>query len=161
MVKKRMTSDIEKYLINENRSIKDALMKIDVNHCGIIFSCNDDGKVLGLATDGDIRRAIIKGIKLEKANDLTFDSPDNDLFPCLNLAYQAFSMGMASTIILNAANEVAVDAFLKKIIPFTEIPALINSALQSWAPNKPSNIEDVLAIDSEMRIKTMSLIANR
>ena len=103
----------------------------------------------------------IKGIKLEKANDLTFDSPDNDLFPCLNLAYQAFSMGMASTIILNAANEVAVDAFLKKIIPFTEIPTLINSALQSWAPNKPSNIEDVLAIDSEMRIKTMSLIANR
>jgi 1-deoxy-D-xylulose-5-phosphate reductoisomerase len=103
----------------------------------------------------------IEGIKLEEANDLTFDSPDNDLFPCLNLAYQAFSMGMASTIILNAANEVAVDAFLKKIIPFTEIPALINSALQSWAPNKPSNIEDVLAIDSEMRIKTMSLIAKR
>jgi D-glycero-alpha-D-manno-heptose-7-phosphate kinase len=65
MVKKRMTSDIEKYLINENRSIKDALMKIDANHCGIIFSCNDDGKVLGIATDGDIRRAIIKGIKPE------------------------------------------------------------------------------------------------
>ena len=60
-----MTSDIEKYLINENRSIKDALMKVDANHYGFIFSCNDDGKVLGIATDGDIRRAIIKGIKSE------------------------------------------------------------------------------------------------
>jgi len=60
-----MCSDVEKYLINENRSIKDALIKIDANHCGIIFSCNDDEKVIGLATDGDIRRAIIKGIKLE------------------------------------------------------------------------------------------------
>ena len=60
-----MTSDIEKYLINENRPIKDALMKVDENHYGFIFSCNDEGKVVGLATDGDIRRGMIKGIKLD------------------------------------------------------------------------------------------------
>lgn len=60
-----MTSDIEKYLINENRPIKDALIKVDENHYGFIFSCNDEGKVVGLATDGDIRRGIIKGIKLD------------------------------------------------------------------------------------------------
>ena len=60
-----MTSDIEKYLINENRPIKDVLMKVDENHYGFIFSCNDEGKVVGLATDGDIRRGMIKGIKLD------------------------------------------------------------------------------------------------
>ncbi|MDG2252019.1 MAG: 1-deoxy-D-xylulose-5-phosphate reductoisomerase [Methylophilaceae bacterium] len=101
----------------------------------------------------------IEGIRLEEAKDLTFERPDNNLFPCLDLAYQAFSLGMASTIILNAVNEVAVEAFLKKIIPFTEIPNLIDSALQSWAPRNPSSIEDILDIDSEIRTKAMSLIS--
>jgi 1-deoxy-D-xylulose-5-phosphate reductoisomerase len=101
----------------------------------------------------------IEGIKLEEANDLTFNKPDNDLFPCLDLAYQAFSSGTASTIILNAANEVAVEAFLKKNITFTEIPTLINLSLQSWSPKSPDNIEDILAIDTEARIRTQSLIS--
>tara|TARA_B110000261_G_C12945984_1_gene302439 strand:+ start:1 stop:759 length:759 start_codon:yes stop_codon:yes gene_type:complete len=100
----------------------------------------------------------VEGIKLEEAKDLTFESPDNNLFPCLKLAYQAFSSGMASTIILNAANEVAVDAFLRKIIPFIEIPILIDSVLQSWVPKNPNNIDDILSIDTEARIKAQSLI---
>ena len=100
----------------------------------------------------------VKGIKLEESDDLTFESPDNNLFPCLDLAYQAFSKGMATTIILNAANEIAVEAFLNKIIPFTKIPILINLALESWSPKNPDNIEDILAIDSEARIKAHSLL---
>jgi len=101
----------------------------------------------------------VGGIKLEEANDLTFDIPDNNLFPCLDLAYQAFSKGLTSTIILNAANEVAVEAFLNKIIPFTKIPTLIDLALQSWSPKNPDNIEDILAIDSEARIKVRSIVS--
>ncbi len=100
----------------------------------------------------------VEGIKLDEANDLTFNKPNNKSFPCLDLAYQAFSMGMASTIILNAANEVAVEAFLKKIIPFTQIPIIIDSALHSWRPKNPSNIDDILAIDAEIRIKAKSLL---
>ena len=60
-----MNSDVEKYLINENSSIRDALIKVEKNHYGFIFSCNDDGKVIGLATDGDMRRGMIKGLKLD------------------------------------------------------------------------------------------------
>jgi D-glycero-alpha-D-manno-heptose-7-phosphate kinase len=60
-----MISDVEKYLINEKMSIKDALIKVDENHFGFILSCNDEGRVLGLATDGDIRRGMIKGIKID------------------------------------------------------------------------------------------------
>ena len=101
----------------------------------------------------------VEGIKLEESDDLTFESPDNNLFPCLDLAYQAFSKGMATTIILNAANEIAVEAFLNKIIPFTKIPILINLALESWSPKNPDNIEDILAIDSEARIKAHSLLS--
>ena len=100
----------------------------------------------------------IEGIKLEEAEDLTFESPTNNLFPCLDLAYEAFSSGMASTIILNAVNEVAVDAFLKKIITFTEIPIIIDSVLRSWSPKTPNNIDDILAIDNEARIKAQTFM---
>ena len=101
----------------------------------------------------------IGGIKLEETNGLTFDKPDNNLFPCLDLAYKAFSSGMASTIILNAVNEVAVEAFIKEAISFTEIPCLIESVLQSWSPNNPNNIEDIISIDSEARNKAERLVS--
>ena len=65
---------------------------------------------------------------------------------------------IAAPTILNAANEVAVEAFLKKIIPFTQIPIIIDSALHSWRPKNPSNIDDILAIDAEIRIKAKSLL---
>ena len=103
----------------------------------------------------------VEGIKLEEEGDLTFERLDNNLFPCLDLAYQALSSGMASTIILNAANEVAVEAFLKKIIPFIEIPVLIDLLLQSWSPKNPDNIEDILAIDAQARVKVESLMSKR
>ena len=103
----------------------------------------------------------VEGIKLEEESDLTFERLDNNLFPCLDLAYQALSSGMASTIILNAANEVAVEAFLKKIIPFIEIPVLIDLLLQSWSPKNPDNIEDILAIDAQARLKVESIMSKR
>jgi 1-deoxy-D-xylulose-5-phosphate reductoisomerase len=103
----------------------------------------------------------VEGIKLEEESDLTFERLDNNLFPCLDLSYQALSRGMASTIILNAANEIAVEAFLKKIIPFVEIPVLIDLVLQSWSPKNPENIDDILAIDAQARVKAESLMSER
>ena len=61
-----MIFDLDKCLINENVSIKEALKKVDDNHYGFIFSCNKEGKVTGLATDGDIRRAIISGVTINE-----------------------------------------------------------------------------------------------
>jgi len=56
-----MSYDLSKCIVDENVSIKDALRKVDENHYGFIFLSNEDGKVVGLATDGDIRRALISG----------------------------------------------------------------------------------------------------
>lgn len=60
-----MSFDTKKYLINDNASIREALMKVEKNHYGMIFTQTNSGKVVGLATDGDIRRALIKGAKLD------------------------------------------------------------------------------------------------
>jgi D-glycero-alpha-D-manno-heptose-7-phosphate kinase len=62
-----MTFNADKYLVDKNVSIKEALRKIEENHYGFIFLCDEDGQVLGLATDGDIRRALIKGIKIDES----------------------------------------------------------------------------------------------
>ena len=62
-----MSFNADKYLINQNASIKEALKKIEQNHFGFIFSCDEQGKVLGLATDGDIRRSLIKGLSLDES----------------------------------------------------------------------------------------------
>jgi len=60
-----MRFDLDKYVIDENSSVREALTKVDENHYGFIFSCNADQKITGLATDGDIRRGLIKGITLD------------------------------------------------------------------------------------------------
>ena len=63
--KKQLSFDNKKYLINDNASIREALLKLEENHNGLILTCNGSGKVVGLATDGDIRRALLKGIELD------------------------------------------------------------------------------------------------
>ena len=60
-----MSFDTEKYLINDSASIREALIKVEKNNYGMIFTQTNSGKVVGLATDGDIRRALIKGAKLD------------------------------------------------------------------------------------------------
>tara|TARA_X000000950_G_scaffold275453_1_gene361880 strand:- start:30833 stop:32221 length:1389 start_codon:yes stop_codon:yes gene_type:complete len=60
-----MSFNADKYLICQNATIKKALKKIEDNHFGFIFSCDEHGKVLGLATDGDIRRSLIKGTSID------------------------------------------------------------------------------------------------
>ena len=60
-----MTFDVEKYVVNEHASLRSALLKVDNNHCGMIFMQAVDGKIIGLATDGDLRRALLQGASLE------------------------------------------------------------------------------------------------
>ena len=60
-----MNFDVEKYVIDEGASIKSALLKVEENHYGMIFAQTDTGKIVGLATDGDIRRALLRGVTLE------------------------------------------------------------------------------------------------
>jgi len=82
---------------------------------------------------------------------LHFEAPDFKRFPCLRLAYQALSAGGSAPTVLNAANEVAVETFLKCRMPFTAIPAMIEEVMQTVCRRDISTLNDVLAADSEAR----------
>lgn len=82
---------------------------------------------------------------------LTFNEPDFNRYPCLKLAIEASKQGQASTTALNAANEVAVDAFLQNKIGFMDIAKQVSTVLDKLNLPEPSTIEDVLAIDEWAR----------
>jgi 1-deoxy-D-xylulose-5-phosphate reductoisomerase len=82
---------------------------------------------------------------------LTFFEPDTERFPCLRLARAALECGGSAPVVLNAANEVAVAAFLDRRIGFTRIPELIERALVEVSPGELRSIEECVAIDAEAR----------
>ena len=88
---------------------------------------------------------------IEEMSTLTFEKPRRELFPCLDLAYQALSEGGTSTCAMNAANEVAVGRFLGGEILFTEIPLVIDSVLSNLASRSAASLEMLRAIDDEAR----------
>jgi 1-deoxy-D-xylulose-5-phosphate reductoisomerase len=82
---------------------------------------------------------------------LTFEAPDRQRFPCLGFAYEALRHGRGASAVLNAANEVAVQAFLDGRLRFTEIAATIGRVLEAFDPAAPAGIDDVLEIDQQAR----------
>lgn len=82
---------------------------------------------------------------------LTFEKPDNERFPGLHLAWDALAGPTGSTAVLNAANEVAVAAFLDGRLRFDQIHAVNHATLQAMVPSKPQSLDDLLAIDAEAR----------
>ncbi|MEN9390726.1 MAG: hypothetical protein RL017_23 [Pseudomonadota bacterium] len=99
-------------------------------------------------------------INFKQLKSLTFDVPDYDSFPCLKLAFEALKMGRAAPAILNAANEVAVAAFLAGKIKFYAINDLIEKALNKFVGVDYSSIDEVLQIDKECRKFAQSQIVN-
>jgi 1-deoxy-D-xylulose-5-phosphate reductoisomerase len=85
------------------------------------------------------------------AGPLTFEPPDPDRFPCLGLAYRALERGGAAPAVLNAANEVAVQAFLEGRLGFTEIAATVRTALDRHENDPAGSMEEVLAADARAR----------
>jgi 1-deoxy-D-xylulose-5-phosphate reductoisomerase len=82
---------------------------------------------------------------------LDFEPPDLARFPCLRLGYEALRAGGTAPAILNAANEVAVRAFLDRRLPFTGIARVVGGALENLPPGAVSDVEGLLAIDAEAR----------
>jgi 1-deoxy-D-xylulose-5-phosphate reductoisomerase len=82
---------------------------------------------------------------------LDFSAPDLEKFPCLRLAYEAAETGGAKTVALNAADEIAVAAFLKREIGFADIARVVAQTLQETEDRHPASIEEVLAMDAEAR----------
>jgi 1-deoxy-D-xylulose-5-phosphate reductoisomerase len=89
---------------------------------------------------------------------LDFSPPDMDKFPCLRLAYEAVEAGGAKTIALNAADEVAVAAFLDGILGFEDIPATIEAIVSATPACKPESIEEVLDMDADARRRARHFI---
>lgn len=86
-----------------------------------------------------------------KLGQMTFLEPDLDKFECLRIAYEVASIGGTYPTVLNAANEVAVEAFLNKKIKFTKIPDIIKRAIDAHKPKFNPELEDILRVDSETR----------
>ncbi|WP_270375803.1 1-deoxy-D-xylulose-5-phosphate reductoisomerase [Marinicauda sp. Alg238-R41] len=101
----------------------------------------------------------VERLDLAALGRLTFQAPDEDRFPALSLARQAMEEGQAACILLNAANEIAVEAFLNGQIGFLDIAARVSDALD-WLVHSPfsghpvSSFEDVFEIDTAAREET-------
>ena len=90
-------------------------------------------------------------LDLGKIGRLDFEAPDLDRFPALGLALAALAAGGARPAVLNAANEVAVAAFLARRIGFLDIARIVAIVLDHYDPAQPNSVEDVLAIDGAAR----------
>jgi 1-deoxy-D-xylulose-5-phosphate reductoisomerase len=98
---------------------------------------------------------------VEELRRLDFAPPDFDKFPCLRLAYEAVEAGGGKTIALNAADEVAVAAFLEGRIGFPEIAGTIRSVVNETSARVPESIREVLEIDSDARLRAQSAISTQ
>lgn len=99
------------------------------------------------------------GLPLSRYSHLTFEAPDYARFPLLGLAFDAIREGGSRPCVLNAANEVAVKAFLEKKIRFTAMPSLIEKTLASVPFVADPSLEDLIAINSEARGKACEMVA--
>ncbi len=131
-----------------------------------------DGSILAQISVTDMRLPILYALAWPErpASSLTFDlaslrhlefePPDFDRFPCLRLAFEAAARGGAHCIALNAADEVAVEAFLDRRIPFTGIPDTISKVLALTPESHPATIAEVLDADLEARERARALLAS-
>ena len=91
-------------------------------------------------------------LSLAGCGELAFEQPDHDRFPALGMAYAALNMGGVKPAALNAANEVAVQAFLERRIGFTRIAAVVATAMRETAQGNERELEAILGADREARL---------
>jgi 1-deoxy-D-xylulose-5-phosphate reductoisomerase len=131
-----------------------------------------DGSMTAHLGDPDMRVPIQSAItwpEREAANwgrlalddlELRFEAPDRQAFPCLDLAYAAGEAGGSSPAVLNAADEIAVEAFLTGRIGFASIPVVVAGTLEQVAGRPVATVEDVLDVDEEARAVAWDVIGS-
>ncbi len=131
-----------------------------------------DGSILAQISVTDMRLPILYALAYPErpASSLTFDlaalkhldfeQPDFERFPCLRLAYEAAELGGAHAIALNAADEIAVEAFLRREIQFLGIPRTIEMVLERTPADHPETIAGVLEADSQARERAREVVAS-
>ncbi len=140
-------------------------------HCLVAFR---DGSVLAQLSNPDMRTPIAlslswpsrmdaptRRLDLVELGALTFEAPDETRFPALRIAREALARGGAAPVVLNAANEVAVEAFLARRLPFLGIARLVERCLEdaerAGLTRAPRTVDDVLSADAEARVLARSL----
>ena len=130
-----------------------------------------DGSILAQISVTDMRLPILYALAyperpastlrfdMAALRHLDFEEPDFVRFPCLRLAFEAAELGGAHAIALNAADEIAVEAFLDRQIPFTGIPRTIEGVLSSTSSSHPTTIAEVLAADRAARLAASEIVA--
>ncbi len=103
-------------------------------------------------------KSLSSSINLAKIGNLSFHSPDFNKFPCANIAYQAINQGGNMPCIMNAANEISVDFFIKGKISFDKIPTLIEKTMKRCTFTEFPTIEDILITNNEARNIASDLI---
>jgi 1-deoxy-D-xylulose-5-phosphate reductoisomerase len=130
-----------------------------------------DGSVLAQLGNPDMRTPIAHGLAwpqrissnvpdldLAEIAQLTFEQPDLEAFPCLKLAYQAAEIAGDAPAVLNAANEIAVDAFLKQRLGFTNIAKVVEQTLNSFDFFEPDTLAAVQESDARARRTALSMV---
>ena len=131
-----------------------------------------DGSVLAQLGNPDMRTPIahalswpdrmtsgVADLDLIELGRLNFESPDSVNFPCLRIALEAARVGLDAPAVLNAANEIAVQAFLDRRIGFTQISGVIEGTLDATIFNEPESLAAVKDSDMKARIHTQKLIS--
>ena len=119
------------------------------------------GPILYALTYPERRSTPSARLDLTRVGPLTFFEPDGDKFPCLSLSRAALEVGGAAPVVLNAATEIAVAAFLDRRIGFTDIPAFIERALAQSPAADVGSIEGCVAVDAETRRRVQGFVDAR
>ena len=148
-------------------------IQVVIHPQSIIHSMVDyvDGSVLAQMGNPDMRTPIahamawperfdsgVAPLNIFEVAHMDFEQPDLQRFPCLRLAYEAIKAGGIMPTVLNAANEVAVDAFLNERIRFTDIAKVIASSMAEFQPELADTLERVLQADHDARVVAQRMI---
>jgi 1-deoxy-D-xylulose-5-phosphate reductoisomerase len=132
-----------------------------------------DGSILAQISVTDMRLPILYALtyperipsdlrfSIMDLRHLDFSPPDMAKFPCLRLAYEAAAMGGSKTIALNAADEIAVAAFLEGQIGFNDIPLVIEEVMAATPVGDLESILKVLVVDTEVRLLAREIVQKR
>lgn len=169
-------------LMNKGLEVIEArwLFDVDVEHISVLVHPQSivhsmvefvDGSVIAQLGVPDMRGPIsyalgypgrleknTPGLDLASAAGLTFTEPDMRRFPCLGLAFAAIKEGGSMPAVLNAANEIAVQAFLDERVGFLDIPAIIDRTMQAHPVTTPKTVDDIMRADKWARNKAMGFV---
>ncbi|MDF1535942.1 MAG: 1-deoxy-D-xylulose-5-phosphate reductoisomerase [bacterium] len=102
----------------------------------------------------------LEPLDLAKIRSLEFHTPDPEMFPCLGLAYEALGRENGAPAVMNAANEIAVEAFLNGDLPFADIPGVVRAVMDDPPPFDPDTLSGILKGDQAARVKARESVSH-